>query len=198
MDVVGISGVVQGLIALTGGQKITGRAITVDLARGVGSKTHLGAAAIDHSGPGDVIVIANHARIDVAGWGGVLSAGADRAGVEGVIVDGAVRDVDESAELGLPIYARAAVPITARGRVVERAWNVPVLIANVHIKPGDIVVADRTGVVAIPWSSAEHVLEVASGIAARERDLIDRVLNGDRMVDIMGTDYEGMLLNERS
>jgi 4-hydroxy-4-methyl-2-oxoglutarate aldolase len=76
----------------------------------------------------------------------LLSRAARRRGVRGVVVDGACRDIDEAQALGFPLYARAAVPTTARGRAIELATNVPVTIDGVSIAPADLVIADGSGI----------------------------------------------------
>ncbi|QKZ16047.1 RraA family protein [Streptomyces chartreusis] len=197
LDKLGLPGATLGPTALAAPRRITGRAVTVDLVEdrpGITvSGRHLGTAAVDASGPGDVIVVAHHGRTRVAGWGGVLSTGAKRNGVEGVIVHGACRDVDEARALDLPLYATTAVPITARGRVRERAWNVPVDIAGFPVSPGDLVIADASGVVFIPAGQADEVLATAEAIAAKERAMIERVRAGHAMADVMSADYDTML-----
>jgi 4-hydroxy-4-methyl-2-oxoglutarate aldolase len=197
LDRLGLPGAALGLTALAAPRRIAGRAVTVDLVDdrpgAVTRGRHLGTAAVDASGPGDVIVVAHWGRTYVAGWGGVLSAGAKRNGVEGVVVDGACRDVDEARALDLPLYATTGVPVTARGRVVERAWNVPVDIAGVPVYPGDLVIADASGVVFVPSAHAEEVLTTAEAIAAKERAMVERVRAGHAMADVMSADYESML-----
>jgi regulator of RNase E activity RraA len=134
----------------------------------------------------------------MSGWGGVLSAGASARGVAGVIVDGAVRDVDQAEDLGLPVYAATAVPRTARGRVVQRAWNVPVDVAGIPVAPGDYVIADGSGVVFIAAADITAVLAKAETIVQREALMAERALAGDPMVDVMGQNYESMLERKSS
>ncbi|MFJ9562826.1 RraA family protein [Streptomyces fuscichromogenes] len=197
LDSLGLPGAALGLTALSAPRRIAGRAVTVELvepsAEAAGSGRHLGTAAVDAAGPGDVIVVAHAGRTHVAGWGGVLSSGARRNGVEGVVVHGACRDVDEARELDLPLYATTGVPVTARGRVVERAWNVPVDIAGVPVAPGDLVIADASGVVLVPAARAEEVLAKAEAITTKERAMVERVRAGHPMADVMSADYETML-----
>jgi regulator of RNase E activity RraA len=199
LDAFGLPGAALGLHSVTGRHKLAGRAVTIDLVEAgqVASPRHLGTAAIDASGPGEVIVVAHHGRPHVSGWGGVLSTGARQAGVEGVVVDGAVRDVDEATDLGLPVFALTGVPVTARGRVVERAWNVDVEIAGVAVSPGDYVLADGSGVVFVPADRIEDVLAKAETVAAKERAMVAKVREGLPMVDVMGADYENLLKDER-
>ena len=195
LDRLGLPGVVAGIRPLTGPHKIAGRSVTVKLvaAEGRTSKQHLGTAAIEASGPGDVLVIEHRSREDCAGWGGILSRAAKVRGIEGTLVDGAVRDVDESREISYPVFARAAVSATARGRVVEEGWNVPVDIGAVEVHPGDFVIADGSGVVFVKKSRIEEVLLAAEEIAARERAMAEAVEAGKPVSRVMGGDYEAML-----
>src|SRR5579864_9410009 len=84
LDRLHLSGVVLGLHAVTVQKRVAGRALTVQLEEtdGRAAMRHLGTAAVDASGPGDVIVVAHGGRLDVSGWGGLLSLGATRRGIE--------------------------------------------------------------------------------------------------------------------
>ncbi len=85
-----------------------------------------------------------------------------------MVIDGACRDVGEAIELALPVYARAAVAVTARGRVVEQAWNQPVQILGTTVRPGDLVIADTSGVAFVPQEAQDEVIAAAEEIASRE------------------------------
>ncbi|MBY6537722.1 RraA family protein [Rhodococcus sp. BP-349] len=201
LDALRLPGAALGLHAVSGERRIAGRAVTVDLveAEGAGAAPrHLCTAAVDASGPDTIIVVAHHGRSHVAGWGGVLSAGAVARGSEGVIVDGAVRDLDEARQFGLTVYAATSVPVTARTRVVERAWDVPVEIAGVRVEPGDYVLADGSGVVFVPRDRIDEVLAIAERIAAKEALMLARVREGESMATVMSADYETMLDREAS
>ncbi|NUR88112.1 MAG: 4-carboxy-4-hydroxy-2-oxoadipate aldolase/oxaloacetate decarboxylase, partial [Nonomuraea sp.] len=124
-------------------------------------------------------------RVDVSSWGGILSFAAVGRGIEGVVVDGAARDVGEAADLGFPVYGRAAVPVTARGRIVQEAWDVPVRVAGVTVSPADLVLADVNGVVFVPADRAEEVLAVAERLAVREKAMIEAIRSGASVVDVM-------------
>ncbi len=195
MDRLGRPAVALGLRALSGAGRIVGRAVTVQLgpANGRTSARHLCTSAVEAAGPGQIIVVAHNGREDVAGWGGILSLAAWTRGLEGVVIDGACRDIDESREMGLPVYARAAVPVTARTRVVEVDWNVPVQISGVTVAPDDLVIADGSGVVVIPAELAEGALAAAEKIVAKERRMAEDVLAGRPVGQVMGADYESML-----
>jgi regulator of RNase E activity RraA len=195
LDRLGLPGVAAGITCLTGSHRIAGRVVTVKLvsAEGRTSERHLATAAIEASGTGDVLVIENRSRMDCAGWGGILSRAARFQGIAGTIVDGCARDVDESREIGYPIFARGAVPATARGRVVEEDWNVPVRIAGLGVRPGDLVIADGSGVAFITSARVEDVLRAAEEIAARERAMAAAIEAGTPVGRVMGGDYETML-----
>lgn len=194
LDKLGLPGAVHGLVPFTVKQRIVGRVVTVTLgpAQDKAPKSHLGAGAIMAAQPGDIVVV-QHGRVDVSGWGGLLSRGAVAKGLSGVIIDGAFRDIDEARELGFPIYARGAVPITARGRIAEHAFNEPVMIADVMVHPGDYAIADSSGAVFIPASRIEEVLATAEGVFRREQLMARDIEAGRPIVDVMGTNYEDML-----
>jgi len=191
----GGKGTVNGIFSLTGPVKIAGRVVTVKLvaAGKTPPERHLCTAAVEAAEPGDVIVVEHHARDDCAGWGGILSAAAKARGLAGSIVDGLARDIDESREAGYPLFARGATPSTARGRIVEDAWNVPIIVGGVEVAPGDLVVADGSGVVFVSASRAEEVLDAAEAIASREAAMTHAVKNGKPVSQVMGGDYERML-----
>lgn len=195
LDRAGLTGVALGLKALSVDRRIVGRAVTVQLGVDDGrpSKRHLCTAAVEAAGPDSVIVIAHNGRTDVAGWGGILSLAASSRDVAGVVIDGACRDLDESRALGLPIYGLAGVPITARGRIIELDWNVPVSICKVSVAPGDYIIADGSGAVFIPSDVAAAIISTAEKIAERERLMAADVLAGKPVSAVMGASYESML-----
>ena len=198
LDALGIKGTVYGLSSTTVKRRIAGRIQTVKLgpADSAPSKRHLCTAAVDAAQEGDVIVIENHHRPDAAGWGGILSTAAAYKKLSGTIVDGPARDADESEENNYPVYARSSIASTARGRIAEHEWNTPIDVGGVTVKPGDLVIADGSGVVFVPADKASEVLDKAEDIQARERAMAAAVLQGKPVSAVMGGDYEQMLLKK--
>jgi regulator of RNase E activity RraA len=196
LDRLGQAGVVLGIPPTAPPAKIGGRIVTMRLVdrttANQATTRHLGTSAIEAAQAGDVIVVEN-GRSDAAAWGGILSAAAKYKGIAGVIVDGAARDIDEARELEFPVFARNAVPLTARGRIVEESFNQPVRIGRIDVGPGDLVLADGSGVVFLAAEKAQEVIENAEMIAAREAKMKAAVLAGDRVSEVMGRDYETML-----
>lgn len=197
LDALGLTGAVAALRPVAAGRRIAGRVTTVRLGAPGPSlpKHHLCAAAIDAAEPGDVVVVEHHSREDAAGWGGILSVAARARGLAGAVVDGPVRDVDDSAKADFPVFARSVVPFTARGRVVELGWNEPVTIAGVRVSPGDLVIADGSGVVFVPARQAPEVLQAAERIVAREAAMSRSVRQGRSVAAVMGQTYEDLLTN---
>lgn len=196
LDKLGLSGAVSGIHRLSTDRRIAGRVLTFKLVADdgrPGASRHLGTAAIEAAQPGDVIVVEQRTGIDAAGWGGTLSLGASLRGVAGVIVEGPARDVDESAQHGFPVFARDHTSRTARGRIVEAGTNVPITVGECPVSPGDVVVADGSGVVFVQAGEIERVLEAAEAIAERERSMADALRAGRPITEVMGKSYETML-----
>jgi regulator of RNase E activity RraA len=197
LDRLGLPGTVHPIARRWPCSRVAGRVVTVQLGpyttQAAASAPHLGARAIEAAGPEHLIVVANGGRVEMAGWGGLLSRAARQRGVRGVIVDGACRDVDEAQELGFPLYARASVPTTARGRVNELATNTPVTIDGVDVVPGDLAIADGSGVVFISDASAGEVVETAEQLAAREAELAEQLERGIPPTRVLGGSYERMV-----
>jgi 4-hydroxy-4-methyl-2-oxoglutarate aldolase len=200
LDRLGLKGAVLGIGPLWPCPRVVGRCVTVKI-KPAGlekSKQHLCTSAIAAAVPTDVIVVDNGGRIDVAAWGGLLSLAAQTKKLGGVIVDGACRDVDESRELKFPVFARAAVQVTARGRIMQQSFNEEIACAGVQVHPGDLVIADGSGVVFIPRAKEAEVLAQAEALAQREAAMADAIRGGRSIVEVMETmGYESMLAKDR-
>lgn len=182
-------------------RRISGKVVTVKLAAGKPPEDaparHLCTAAIDGAGAGDVIVVEQRTGIECAGWGGILSNAARIRGVDGVIVEGLARDVDEAAEIGFPVYARGSTARTARGRIHEASTGEPIEIGDVTVATGDYVVADGSGAAFITAPRIEDVLAAAERIAAKEAGMTKAVLAGHPVSAVMGSGYEHLLESGR-
>jgi 4-hydroxy-4-methyl-2-oxoglutarate aldolase len=187
---------VHGIVPRWGRTKVVGRAVTIRMtaAGAVPAVAHLGVDAIANSEAGDVIVVDNRGDLHHNCWGEILALGAKQQGVSGVIVDGAVRDVDACETFDFPVHARGTVPSTARGRIVQEAWNVPVRLGDAPVRPGDVIVADVNGVVVIPIQRLAEVVEAAEDIMAKENAMLDALRAGESMQDVdRRFNYEQML-----
>ncbi len=181
LDALGLKGSTYGIRPIfEGAGKIVGEAVTLKLtaAGETKGKTHLGIKAIEAAKAGDVVVVDNGGRLDTSCWGGILANGAQLKGISGVVIDGACRDVDDYVEIGFPVYARGAVVATARGRIMEESTNALIQFGGVQVRPGDTVIADRSGVVIIPQEHLEKVLQKAQELFAKEESMIADLRSG--------------------
>lgn len=200
LDRLGLKGAVIGIRPLWPCPRIVGRAVTVKI-KPAGlekPKQHLCTPAIVAADGSNVIVVDHGGRTDVAAWGGLLSLAAQIKKIRGVIVDGAARDVDESRELEFPVFGKAAVQVTARGRVMQESFNEEIKCAGVQVHPGDLVIADMSGVVFIPRAREQDVLTQAEGLAAAELRMAEAIKTGCSVVEVMETlGYEAMLSKDK-
>ncbi|HZW04132.1 MAG TPA: RraA family protein [Anaerolineaceae bacterium] len=125
---------------------------------------------IDQADIGSVIVIAIDGVKDVAVWGGLMTAGAVANQLEGAVLDGGCRDVEEILrDFQFPVFSRSIVPATTVGRYRTIAANEPVEVGGVTVNPGDLVVGDSDGVVVVPAERVDEVLQKAIDIEEREK-----------------------------
>jgi 4-hydroxy-4-methyl-2-oxoglutarate aldolase len=196
MDRLGLSGAVTSLRRLSGHGSLAGIATTLRVAPGdppPGPARHLGTRAVELSGPDHVIVVEQVSGVDAGCWGGLLTLGAKVRGVAGVVADGPIRDLDEARGYAFPIFGNATTSLTARGRVVEKETNGPVVIGGVRVEGGYYVLADESGVIFIPPHDIDRVLEASEAIVSREAAMAKAILAGTPISEVMGGAYEHML-----
>lgn len=187
LDQLGLPAGVGGIRPVWGPAAIVGFAVTVGLEPHTGGPAgaHIITTAVEAADSESVIVVDNQGRTDVSCWGGILSVGAARRGVRGVVADGVCRDVAEARELGFPVFSRGAIPVTARGRLQQRSTGEPVDVGGLTVHSGDVVVADETGLVVVPRERAEEVAGIATAIVAREHAIAREVGAGARLSEAM-------------
>ena len=162
-DVAGRRGTLGGGIqALSKSMKLAGPAFTVEVRPGDNLMIH---AALQLAQPGDVIVVDGKGDLTCALTGALMAAHAQKAGIAGFVMYGAVRDTDECARGSFPVFAAGANPngpIKASGGRI----NWPISVAGTVVNPGDLVVGDADGVVVLPR-------ELAAGIVAGAQAKVD-------------------------
>jgi 4-hydroxy-4-methyl-2-oxoglutarate aldolase len=142
-------------------------------------------AAVAHAEPGDVLVLTSSEPTPIALVGELLATQAQIRGVAAILVDGAVRDLDELAAIGLPIWARwVRAQGATKGAVGE--LDVAVAIGGTTIEPGDVVVLDSDGAMALAQSRVDEVLPLALERAERERAMRERYAAGELSYDLNG------------
>ncbi|MCE7735167.1 MAG: RraA family protein [Candidatus Heimdallarchaeota archaeon] len=186
MDKLRIHGVLEGINCMNkNAKRVFGRAVTVKLTnKRVENPAHLGIDAIELANKGNVIVMANEGRTEMACWGGILSTAASVKGISTVIIDGACRDIDEINELEFSVYAKGVSLRTARNRVYQEALNVPIKVDDVQVKPSDIIVADKNGVICIPQEYEGSILSQAWELYQLETDMIAKIKSGTSIAEV--------------
>jgi regulator of RNase E activity RraA len=164
LDDVAFEGVMQGLTQVVPGTRCVGRAVTVRQVTGwrgdFTSEDFKVGHMIDATPPGSILVIDNGGQC-VSTFGGLATLAAKLKGIAGVVVDGGVRDREEMLEHELPIFARHMTPLTGRTRLAVTAINEPISCGGVRVRPGDVIVADGSGVTCVPAEHAANVAELA-------------------------------------
>jgi regulator of RNase E activity RraA len=168
LDDVGFEGVLEGLAQMVPGTRCAGRAVTAREVTGrrgdFASEDFKVGHVIEAARPGDILVIDNSGHC-VSTFGGLATLAAKTKGLAGLLVDGGVRDREEMVAHAFPVFARHMTPLTGRTRLAVTAINEPVSCGGVRIRPGDVIVADGSGVVCIPAEHAAKVAELARGYA---------------------------------
>ena len=156
------------------GFPLCGRAVTV-LARPADNlMVH---KALQIAEPGEVVVVATCGSEGTAVFGELMCHTAAAKQLGGIIVDGAIRDVDGIAKLGFPAFSRSVSP-GGCDKDGPGEINVPIACGNVVVMPGDIVVGDEDGIAVVPRAHAEEVLAAVEGLMAREKKRVAEIQGG--------------------
>ncbi len=159
-----------GISAMWHGAACAGPALTVYTRAGDNLAVH---RALDLARPGDVLVVNGQGDTTRALLGGLMAARARQLGLAGIVVDGAVRDVDEIASAELPVFARASVP-AGPYKNGPAEIGVPVACGGVVCSPGDIVCGDADGAAVVPQARARQVADAICAILRHEEELAAR------------------------
>jgi len=157
-DVAGRRGTLDGRIrALSPSMKVAGPAFTVEVRAGDNLMIH---AAIALAKPGDVIVVDGKGDTTCALVGAIMMTTCKQIGIAGMVLDAAVRDSDELAEMGYPVFSVGTNP-NGPTKFVPGRINHPISVGGISINPGDLIVGDADGVVVIEREKAAAMLPLA-------------------------------------
>jgi 4-hydroxy-4-methyl-2-oxoglutarate aldolase len=182
-------GAVQGRMALMSsrmrpllqGRRISGAAVTSYNFPGDNLMIHL---ALNVAARGQILVLANGGGTQGALWGDVACTFAAQKGVAGVVADGPVRDIDALREMDFPVWATSISPSHPEKRG-PGSVNVPIVVDGVLVEPGDVIVADGDGVLAIPQAHLARTLKGARQRAEREIAIRERIKAGESLFEIL-------------
>ena len=173
-------GAMRGIHPLIPGKKIVGRAITVQTFAGDWAKP---VEAIDLAGPGDVLVIYNGSN-NIAPWGGLATLSCKIKGVEGVVVDGAVRDLQEIRPMDYPLFSSDVVPNAGDPKGMGEI-NSEIVCGGQTVRPGDYIVGDDSGVVVIPKERAYEIARRAKEVEKTEDRLFEEIRRGKTLSQVV-------------
>jgi regulator of RNase E activity RraA len=189
LDEKGVNGVIAEVSAQRYGQgRIVGRAMPVRFSKksadpdawrfggGIGKPLE---QVLKKMSSGQVIVMDLGGTKTASAWGGLASKLAQKRGVCGTIMWGTCRDVEEIRECGYPVWATGVCPRRSRNEFTFGSINETILIGEARISPGDIIVADESGVVCVPQELTEEILNTLQSISHQETILEDQVLRGE-------------------
>lgn len=187
LDSYGIRGVVAAsyIKPLIGGKRIAGTAVTL---RSMPERKTPTQGSIDKdpikmstreiyylSEPGDVLVADFGGNLDVSNMGGQSALVGKTVGFAGAIVNGAVRDVPAIREVDFPVWSAGVTPITGKFRMEATEINGPVRLHDIVVYPGDLIVADDSGICVVPADRIASLIDEAESIGGAEdkmRELI--------------------------
>jgi 4-hydroxy-4-methyl-2-oxoglutarate aldolase len=132
---------------------------------------------------GDVLVVDVGGRMDVCTGGALLALRAKNVGSQGFIINGCMRDLDDIAKIGFPVYLKGGCPIKSSPMLETVGINVPVQIGDTQVCPGDLIVMDPTGIIVIPVDRMEEIYEAAVKTQIREDRYMKFVEHGGTVAD---------------
>jgi 4-hydroxy-4-methyl-2-oxoglutarate aldolase len=180
----------SGIKPVYSGAEVAGTALTVKAAPGDNLIIH---KAITMAKPGDVLIIDANGYIETGHVGELMCASCKAHDLAGIVIDGAIRDREDIAEMEFPVYARGVHP---QGPLKQDpgSINVTVSCGGVTVEPGDIVVGDSEGLTVVPADEAERVLESSREKLTAEGNLRERVEEGEYLFEINSYDklYENL------
>jgi len=156
------------------GLALCGVAITVSARPGDNLMVH---KALEVASPGDILVVSTNGNTTSAVFGELMCHSAMAVSLGGIIVDGAIRDVDALAAMGFPAFSRVVNP-GGCDKDGPGEINVPISCGHTAVLPGDIVLGDADGIAVVPLADAEEVLERVRSLELRERKRIEAIAAG--------------------
>ena len=173
-------GVMRGIKPLFEDIKLVGKAVTVQTFEGDWAKP---VEATDVAKEGDVIVVYAGSK-DVAPWGELASWSCKQKGIAGIVIDGAVRDVDEIRRIRFPVFAKYIVPNAGEPKGFGEL-NAEIKCGGQEVKPGDWIIGDDNGVVVVPKERAYDIARRAKEVWKNEERVREEIKSGKTLSQVM-------------
>jgi 4-hydroxy-4-methyl-2-oxoglutarate aldolase len=171
-----------GLKPLDPSVRMAGPAFTVEMRPADNLMVHY---ALTKVKAGDVLVLDAKGFMEAGPWGDVLTLAAQQLGLAGLVVNGSVRDAATIVEMGFPVFCRG-VSIKGTNKEQPGRLNVPVHVGGVTVRPGDIVVGDRDGLVVVAAEDVDLALTKSAEREKKEDAMRDALQRGSTMVELLG------------
>lgn len=178
----GRAGAMRGRLRSLTGLPVRGPAFTVEIAPGENATLH---RAVYAAPRGSVLVVDGRGYPDRAVWGEVLTVAAQQQGIVGLVVDGAVRDVEAMRQRGFPVFAIGTSPAGPHKQPPGRI-GVPVSCGSVVVHPGDFVIGDADGVAVVAEADRDRVLAAADARKDMEAEWIAALEAGATTIELLG------------
>ncbi len=173
-------GVLRGIKPLFEGIKLVGKAVTVQTFEGDWAKP---VEATDVAKPGEVIVIYGSSK-DVALWGELASWSCKQRGIAGIVIDGAVRDVEEIRRMRFPVFAKYVVPNAGEPKGFGEL-NAEIRCGGEYVRPGDWIIGDDNGVVVVPKERAYEIARRAKEVWKNEERIREEIKRGKTLSQVL-------------
>ncbi len=173
-------GAMSGIVSICGNVKMVGRAVTVQTFPGDWAKP---VEAIDIARKNEVIVINNDGATHIAPWGELATLSCVKKGISGVVIDGAVRDVDDIRIMKFPLFAKAVVPNAGEPKGFGEI-NAEIQCGGQYVRPGDWIVGDESGVVVIPGERAYEIGRRALEVRKNEERIREEIRRGSTLSEV--------------
>jgi len=141
-------------------------------------------ALVDDLNPGDVAVFGCGGSKRIGPWGGLLTTASMARGGAGCITDGYVRDIRTIRRHKFPVFCAGVAPLDSKGRGEVAAINVRIECAGVQVEPGDLIVGDADGVIAIPHAVESEALRIAFERVDKENETEAALVRGEKLADV--------------
>ncbi|MFD2182146.1 4-carboxy-4-hydroxy-2-oxoadipate aldolase/oxaloacetate decarboxylase [Rhodoplanes azumiensis] len=172
----------SGMKPIDPSSRLAGPALTVEMRPGDNLMLHY---ALLKAKPGDVLVVDAKGFVEAGPWGDVMTHAAQKLGIAGLVIHGAVRDANQIIDMGFPVFCRGlCIKGTAKNQPGK--VNVPICIGDVVIHPGDVVVGDRDGLVVVPKAEVEQTLRNAALREEKETAFRKELDAGRTTVELLG------------
>ena len=167
--------------------KVCGIAFTIKGAPSLDLKDEMEERArmLEQIGPGDLVVWDTSGDTFSAQWGEMMTKVSKKRGCRGAILDGGVRDTAAVLKQNFPVFCKYRTSNGMLGRFRTTAWQVPIMIGDVKIFPGDVVFGDIDGVIVVPRKMAYAVLLRAEAIRDNEKQIDKLISSGMKPTEVV-------------